>query len=67
VFTGGETEPPRTTVVFSDTAVAEPVALVAVTVLRIVSPRSVDVGTYDDDVAPGINRHPPPDVSHRRH
>jgi hypothetical protein len=52
---------------WTETVVAEPAVLEAVTVLRNVSPRSVDVGIYDDDVASGISRHPPPAASHRRH
>jgi hypothetical protein len=67
VFTGAVLEPPPTAAVLSETAVSDPAAFEAVTVLRMVSPRSVDVGTYDDDVAPGISRQPNPAASHRRH
>jgi hypothetical protein len=62
-----DVDPATTTAVCADVADADPPPFDAVTTARNVDPTSPDTTPYDDDVAPPISTHPPPDASHRRH
>jgi hypothetical protein len=53
--------------VSADSAVAQPLALVAVTVTLILDPASAVVSAYPGDVAIGLPEHPEPLASQRRH
>jgi hypothetical protein len=66
VLDGGKTEP-GIVVVSAELEVAEPAEFDAVTTARSVAPTSPATTAYDDDNAPAMSTHAPPDPSHRRH